>query len=284
MKKYSLISIIYISVVTLLIFINSNAVTTYSIFGVNVTLPDSLWFALFLTIFYLISVIYFAISKFKTFLFEKKLKKEKNIILKNIENRILFKKEFQKSEILSEINEFVEFIEGLKIVPKKSDTFPYLEELKRVEEGEVVDLKKYKLEKDNPWLIKNRENEIKKATIKELLQKNLPITKEQIINNLETLSEKELKKAIENSNLKPRDYIEIAKLCYKKMGDNPELLFSIFEKRVEAYIYLLIQFEMIEKAIELSKENDIKFFEFYLKLRENGEKIDIEEYLDATIC
>ena len=128
------------------------------------------------------------------------------------------------------------------------------------------------------------ENEIKKATIQELLQKNLPITKEQIINNLETLSEKELKKAIENSNLKPRDYIEIAKLCYKKMGDNPELLFSIFEKRVEAYTYLLIQFEMIEKAIELSKENDIKFFEFYLKLRENAEKIDIEEYLDATIC
>jgi len=71
MKKYSLISIIYISVVTLLIFINSNGVTTYSIFGVNVTLPDSLWFALFLTIFYLISVIYFAISKFKTFLLKK---------------------------------------------------------------------------------------------------------------------------------------------------------------------------------------------------------------------
>jgi hypothetical protein len=40
---------------------------------------------------------------------------------------------------------------------------------------------------------------------------------------------------------------------------------------------------MIDKALELAKENDIKIFEYYLLLRENGVKIDIKEYLNAKL-
>jgi hypothetical protein len=42
-----------------------------------------------------------------------------------------------------------------------------------------------------------------------------------------------------------------------------------------------VEYEMIDKAMELAKENHIKFFEYYLTLREKGLKITIDEYMDA---
>ena len=304
MKKYSIISIIIIALAGLFTYINTNATTTFNLLGVNITLLNAVWTMLFLAIFYLISIIYFSIEKFKNFTFTRNIKKDKENLLKNVENRILYKDKLFSIKELTKIEEIVEMISGDKLIFKESETFPFINDLLKLQQGEVVDLKKYKFSKENPWYLKNLENKIakedisaakealntplkdkalkllsKKADVKEILANDYPITKETILNNLESPRLKEL---IEKSNLANREYIEIAQILYKTT-EVPEKLLEIFESKIVPYIYLLIEYEMIDKALELTKDNDIKFFEYYLLLRSNGVKIDIKEYMNATI-
>jgi len=304
MKKYSIISIIIIGLAGLFTYINTNATTTFNLLGVNITLLNAVWTMLFLAIFYLVSIIYFSIEKFKNFTFSRNIKKDKENILKNIENKILCKDQLLPIKELTKIEEIVEMISGDKLIFKESETFPFINDLLKLQNGEVVDLKKYKFSKENPWYLKNLENKIdkedinaakealntplkdkalkllsKKADVKEILANNYPITKETILNNLESPRLKEL---IEKSNLTNKEYIEIAQTLHKTT-EVPEKLLEIFESKIVPYIYLLIEYEMIDKALELAKENDVKFFEYYLLLRENGVKIDIKEYMNATI-
>jgi len=304
MKKYSIISIILIAITGLFTYINTNATTTFNFFGVNITLLNAVWSMLFLAIFYLISVIYFSIEKFRAFMFEKNIKKDKTNLLKNIETKILYKEKLLPINILNEIEELVEMIEGLKINPKNSEVFPFMQDLAKLQNGEVIDIKKYKFKDDNPWVIKNLENKInkgdleaarkalntplkdkalkllsQKAPLKEILANDYPITKETILNNLDS---DRLKELIDKSNLTNKEYIQIAQVMYKD-AKNPEVLFELFKNKIVAYVYLLIEYEMIDKAKEIVKENDIKYFEYYLLLRENNIKVDIKEYLNATI-
>jgi len=302
MKKYTIISFIFIALVGLLTYMNTDSSTTFNMLGVNITLYNAVWSMLFLATFYLFSIIYFAIIKYKNFSFEKNIHKDKINIIKNIENSVLFKDKKFPVKIMKDIDEFVNMIKGLEIVPKKSKIFPFMEDLEKLQNGEVVDLKNYKFDKNNPWVIKNIENGIKngdinsakeglkieslkekalkllgeKADIKEILANNYPISKETILNNLDS---DRLKELIDKSNLKNDEYIEIARELYKKEEKNPENVMKLFENKIVPYIYLLIKYEMLDKARELAKENELKFFEYYLDLKEKNIKLD--DFLDA---
>jgi len=304
MKKYTIISIILIALAGLFTYINTNSTTTFDMFGIHITLLNAVWTVLFLVVFYLVSIIYFSIEKFKTFKFDRNIKKDKENILKNIENKILYKDKVLPIKELTELEEIIEMISGDKIKFKESEKLEFINDLLKLQNGEVIDLKKYKFTKDNPWYLKNLENKInkedldaarealetplkdkalkllaKKAELREILANDYPITKETILNNLDS---DRLKELIEKSNLSNEDYIEIAQILYKDTKI-PEELLELFESKKVVYIYLLIEYEMIDKAMELAKENDIKIFEYYLLLRENGVKIDIKEYLNAKL-
>jgi hypothetical protein len=303
MKKYSIISLLFIGIVGLFTYMNTDSSTTFSMFGIHITLYNAVWSMLFLSIFYLFSIIYFAILKYKNYIFTKNVKKDKDNIFKIIENRILFK-EGKNLEIkeLKEIKEFIEMIQGLKIEPKEWDKLPFMEDILKLEKGEIVDLKKYKFDKNNPWVIKNIENGIKKgdlekakeglqidslkeealkvvstkSSVNEILANNYPISKDTILNNLEN---NRLKELIDNSNLSDKDYIEIAGILYKT-EKNPEHLIQLFENKEFPYIYILIEYSMFDKVKEILKDKEIKIFEYYLQLRECGQKIEINEYLN----
>jgi ABC-type polysaccharide/polyol phosphate export permease len=60
MKKYTIISFIFIVLAGLLTYVNTDSSTTFSILGVNITLYNALWTMVFMLILYLISIIYFA--------------------------------------------------------------------------------------------------------------------------------------------------------------------------------------------------------------------------------
>jgi hypothetical protein len=302
MKKYSIISIIFIATIGLITYINSDSSTTFDIFGVNITLYNAVWSMIFLFILYLISIIYFSIIKYNSFRFEKNIHKDKINLIKNIENRVLFIDKKLPIKILKELDEFINMVEGLKINPKKSETFKFMEDLEKLQNGEIVDLTKYKFSSNNPWIIKNLENKLKKddleaakealkidslkekalkvlskkASVNEILANNYPITKDTILNNLDNLRLKEL---IDKSNLKSDEYIEIAKILYLKEENNPENVISLFENKIIPYVYILIKYEMLDKARELAKENELKFFEYYLDLKEKNIKLD--DFLDA---
>jgi len=304
MKKYTIISVLIIALAGLFTYINTNSTTTFDMLGVHITLLNAVWTMLFLAVFYFISIIYFSVEKFKAFRLERTIKKDKANLLKNIENNILYKNNLLPVKELIDIEEIIEMIQGDKLIFKENDKLPVLSDLMKLQNGEVIDIKKYKFSKDNPWYLKNLENRIsqedlnaakealdtplkdkallllsKKADVREILANDYPITKETILNNLDS---DRLKELIEKSNLSNMDYIEIAQALYKNTKV-PETILELFESKIVAYIYLLIEYEMIEKAMELAKENDIKVFEYYLLLRENGVKIDIKEYLNAKL-
>jgi hypothetical protein len=53
MKKYTLISFLFIALAGLLTYINTDSSTTFNIFGINLTLYNAVWTMLFLSVFYI---------------------------------------------------------------------------------------------------------------------------------------------------------------------------------------------------------------------------------------
>jgi hypothetical protein len=243
----------------------------------------------------------------KNYFLSKNIKKDKEFILTHIRNRILFKdSKLKEVKILKDIFNFSNLINGLEIEAKKIDGFEFLEDLEKIKKGEVVDLKKYKLRNDNKWNILNTLNRIKidKDFAKDMLLKpiNEEVKKAAFYIVIEEMSINEMlrynydipfevvKKHVRDENfnkllnrikLSPKEEIEIAREIHQTI--DPDKEFEILKPLKLASAYLALKYEHLQKAKEIIEENDLKFFEFFLKLRENGIKADIDEYIDSKI-
>ena len=307
MKKYILFSIILIALITLLVYIEENSVTTFSLLGINITLPNAVWTAIFLGIFFLFSIVFFGVLNIKEYFYKKNIQKDIEILITNIKNRILFKEPLKKEvKILKNCNNFVNNINGLEIKPKKCERFEFLEDIEKLINGEVIEISKYKLNEDNPWFIQNIKNRLKKdenfakevlkkykneelkklafriyaknASINEILKYDYEIDVETIKAHLK---DPDVKLLFEKASLTPKEEIEIAKSIHQTL--DPDREFEIVEPLKWASAYLALKYEHIEKAKEIIEENELKFFEYFLKLREAGVRADIDEYIDSEI-
>ena len=306
MKKYSIFSIILIASISITIYIQDNTTTTLSIFGTNITLLNAVWVALILILFFLFSFIYLKIINIKGYIFKKRLNKDIEIITQNIKNKILYKNEIKNTKILNELNAFIKNINELNIIPKKIEKFEFLEDLEKLINGEVIEIGKYKLKEDNPWFIKNIKNKLKKdenfakdvlkkykneelkkeafkifaktASISEVLKFNYEITLDIILSHI---NDKDVKFLIKKAKLNPKEEIEIAKAIYQKFDPDSEL--KIVENLKYASTYLALKYEHLQKAKEIIEANNLKFFEYFLKLRESGIKADIDEYIKSPL-
>jgi len=306
MKKYSIFSIILITLISILIYLQDNMGTTLSIFGINITLPNALWIALFLTLFFLFSLIYFGIINIKEYFFKRNLNKDIEILTQNIKNKIFYKNETKNTKILNELNAFIKNINGLNINPKKIEKFEFLEDIEKLKNGEVIGIDKYKLKEDNPWFIQNIKNRLKKdenfakevlrkykneelkkeafkifaktAPISEILKFDYEITLDILLSHI---NDKDVKFLIQKAKLTPKEEIEVAKAIYQKF--DPDSEFEIVENLKYASAYLALKYEHLQKAKEIIEENNLQFFEYFLKLRENGIKVDIDEYIKSSI-
>ncbi|ACM92856.1 hypothetical protein NAMH_0048 [Nautilia profundicola AmH] len=307
MKKYTLFSIILIALMTLLVYMEENSVTTFSLLGVNITLPNAVWTAIFLGIFFIFSIIFFGVLNIKEYFYKKNIQKDIEILIANIKNRILYKEPLKKEvKILKNCNNFVNNIKGLQIEPKKCEKFEFLEDIEKLLNGEVIEISKYKLSEDNPWFIQNIKNRLKKdenfakevlkkykneelkklafkiyaknASISEILKYDYEIDVDIIKAHIK---DPDVKYLLEKAKLTPKEEIEIAKALHQTF--DPDKEFEIVEPLKWASAYLAFKYEHIEKAKEIVEENELKFFEYFLKLREAGVKADIDEYIDSEI-
>ena len=307
MKKYTVFSIILIALLTLLVYIENNASTTFNLFGVPVTLPNAVWIAVFLGIFFLFSLIFFGALNIREYFYKKNIQKDIQILITNIKNRILYKDPLKKEvKILKYCNNFVNNIKGLQIEPKKCERFEFLEDIEKLINGEVIEISKYKLNENNPWFIQNIKNRLNKDEnfAKEVLRKykneELKKTAFKIFAKTANISEilkydyeidvdiikahlknPDVKFLFQKASLTPKEEIEIAKSIHQTL--DPDREFEIVEPLKWASAYLALKYEHIEKAKEIIEENELKFFEFFLKLREAGIKADIDEYIDSEI-
>ncbi len=307
MKKYTLFSVILIALITLLVYMEENTVTTFSLAGINITLPNAVWTAIFLSIFFIFSLIFFGILNIKEYFYKKNIKKDIEILINNIKNRILYKQPLQKEvKILTYCNNFVNNIKGLQIEPKKCERFEFFEDIEKLVNGEVIEISKYRLNENNPWFIINIKNRLAKdenfakdvlkkyknedlkklafkiyartASVNEILKYDYKIDLEIIKQHLK---DSDVKLLFEKAKLTPKEEIEIAKSIHQTL--DPDKEFEILEPLKWASAYLALKYEHIEKAKEIIEENELKFFEFFLKLRVAGIKADIDEYIDSEI-
>jgi len=307
MKKYTLFSIILIAIITLLVYIEENSVTTFNLLGFNITLPNAVWTAIFLTIFFIFSVLFFGVLNIKEYFYKKNIQKDIVTLITNIKNRILYKEPLKKEvKILKNCNNFVNNIEGLNIKPKKCENFEFLEDIEKLQNGEVIEISKYKLQENNPWFILNIKNRLKKdenfakevlkkykneelkkeafkiyaknASVNEILKYDYEIDKEIIKAHL---NDENIKFLIQKAKLLPSEEIEIAKEIHQSL--NPDKEFDIIEPFKWGSAYLAFKYEHLQKAKEIIEENELKFFEYFLKLKEAGIKADIDEYIDSRI-
>jgi len=272
----------------------------------DISLQNAVWVGVFLTAFYLFSLLFFSFLNLKGYLFKKNIQKDIQTVTNNIKSRLLFKDETKEPKILKDLNSFILTIKGLEIVPKKVENFELLEDLAKLKEGEVIEISKYKLKEDNPWFILNVKNRLKKdpsyakevlkkfkneelkkeafyiwakeAKIKEILKYNYPITLEIVLSHI---NDEDLPLLLKQAKLSPKEQIEVAKNIYQTQNPDKEL--EIIKPLPFGYAYLALKYEHIDLAKEIIEENDLKYFEYFLKLRLNGIKADIDEYIQSTI-
>jgi len=308
MRKYTLISIILIALITLLVYTQDNSITTFNVAGLDLSLPNAVWTAVFLFVFYLFSIVFFGVLNIKEYFYKKNIEKDKKLILNNIKDRILYKKPSSKKEVkqLTKLFNFSNNIEGLKIVPKKIEGFEFLEDLEKLQKGEVIEISKYKLDSDNPWFVLNMKNRLKqdenfakdvlrkyrneelrklafkifakKAPISEILKYDFEIDYEIVKVHIKN---KALKELLKRAKLSPKEEIAVAKELHQTI--DPDKEFEIIEPLKWGSAYLALKYEHLQKAREIIEENNLKFFEFFLKLREAGVKADVDEYIDSKI-
>jgi hypothetical protein len=305
MRRYFIFSVFLIGAIGLFVFIEDNSVTTFNILGVELSLPNALWVVIFLSVYLIFSLAFLGFSNLKNIFYQKNVTKDIQTIIENIKNKIFYKNAKKDVKVLKDINNFVELIEGLNIVPKSIEKFEFLEDIKKIENGEVVDLKKYKLDNSNPWVIKNARNKLKKdpsyakellkkpineelkkeafyiwakeASVDEILKYDYEITLEIILAHIENLK----KELLEKAKLTPLEEIEVARAIYHTKDPDREL--EMISPLKWGYAYLALKYEHIELAKEIIEENNLKFFEYFIKLKEAGVKADIDEYIDSRI-
>jgi len=304
MKKYIIFGLIFISLITLFVYIENNSFTSFSVFGINVSLPNAIWVAMFLGLFFIFSIIFLAFINLRYTFYQKNVKKDIQTIIDNIKNKILYLDQFKTAKILKKINSFVENINGLEIIPEKKEGFEFLEDLKKLKEGEVIEISKYKLKPDNPWFILNVKNRLKKdpayarevlkkfkdeelkkeafyiyakqAPVYEILKYPYEITFDIVKSHV---NDEQFDKLLQKAKLKPLEEIEIAKLIYGTKDPDSEL--EIIKPLKWGYAYLAIKYSHFDLAKEIVEENNLKFFEYYLAL---PKKDDIDAYIESQIC
>ncbi|WP_456488307.1 hypothetical protein [Caminibacter pacificus] len=305
MKKYFIFGIIFIALITLFVYIENNTFTTFSLLGVNISLPNAVWIAVFLGVFFLFSIIFLGFINLKGSLFQKNIKKDTQTLINNIKNKILFIDQTKEVKILKNINQFVKNnINGLEILPKKIEGFEFLEDIEKLKNGETIEISKYKLKPENPWFILNVKNRLKKesnyarevlkkfkneelkkeafyiyaqkAPVYEILKYPYDITFDIVKSHI---NEEGFEKLLEKAKLSPKEEIEIAKELYGKKDPDSEL--ETIKPLKWGYAYMAIKYSHFDLARQIVEENNLKFFEYYLNL---PQKDDIDEYIDSQIC
>ena len=89
-------------------------------------------------------------------------------------------------------------------------------------------------------------------------------------------------------NLNKSDYINYAKRLKTLL--NPEAILAVYEElsnekeeALQAYLYLLFEFQMIDKARELLQSiqsKEAKKFKYILELKDCGKNFDIDIFFD----
>ena len=165
-KRYILLTLVYIMAIGLYVYSFNGDYYALDVLGLSLNLPIALWIILPVVALFLSTIFHLVFYNFKDFLHQRSLKKDFEMF-----------KELSKQKILGEASGSLNFrSEGFKAVGEilgvmkfdpASQAHLIDEELIKIDEiaksiyaGNYVELKKYKLSKENPLVIQNSINRL----------------------------------------------------------------------------------------------------------------------------
>lgn len=241
-KRYIGVSLIFIILVGIITYLLNGDSFTFRWNDNHLSLPIALWIPIFMFVFLLFSLAYLFFAGFKDYFYKYQEQKDiKNIILQ-IKSLILGeKKEYQiSSQKLKDISSALSVISAIELEkePKKTEIEEIdntIDTIDKLKNGEVVELKSFKIGEANPLFLQNNINRAKKDTkyALEILKKGISgkllyITLETLINNNEL---KELKKQLKNLNIdKDVAYLLLHAFNNDKINFSVDELIVIFQK------------------------------------------------------
>ncbi|MCR8684610.1 hypothetical protein [Campylobacter ureolyticus] len=224
LKHFIVYSLIYIGLVGIFAFVQNASSYKVSLLGVGLELPVALWFVLPIIIFAILAIFHVAWSGIANFRQKQAIKSDEDIyenyakeILLGIESDKKFKTDTFKTS--NEITKFLSPWHTHSVNIENEDISEIINVLEKLKNGEVVELKKYKLNNDNPLVIQNEFNK---------LQENSSYASE-ILKNKKALDDELSKKAYEVA-LKTFSYFDIKKFPCEISKDDAFLLFERYAK------------------------------------------------------
>ncbi len=165
-KRYVVLTTIYVLAVGLYVYSFINGEYTLNISKVSITLPVAIWILVPTILLFIASFFHISYYSFRDFLHNRALKKDfenyKNLFGSKILSqnaKLNFKTDWFK--FVAKTLGLTEFKENKEIQIDDEKINEHRQIREKIESGEVVDLKKYRLSNDNPLVVKNKLNRLK---------------------------------------------------------------------------------------------------------------------------
>ncbi|MBR8461898.1 LapA family protein [Campylobacter sp. faydin G-105] len=223
-RKFLIYSIVYICLVGILTYsLNNTEYSSPEILGFSMTMPIAVWVVLPLIVFALLALFHMLFNSFNIYRNKQNIKKDKQLyndmikeILLGLESNKEFKTDLFKtaSQTLKVLSPWGNY-KDLSV--ENIDIANIIQIIRNIKNGEVADLKKFKLPKDNALSVQNELNKIEK----------LPNYYMEILKNSNDLNDV-LSRTAFNKLLKIAPYTEIKKLNSDMSADERMLVLNRF--------------------------------------------------------
>lgn len=165
-RRFMVYSLIYLILITALVYVLDGGDYTLKLLGYELSLPVALWFALPVAVFALLALLHMIYHSISFYAYKRNIKKDTELyadFAKEIFLALPSNKEF-KTEIFKTSSAITRILSpwGLyrDVGLDNDELSAVISAVKSAQNGEVVELKRFKLLKDNPLFIKNELNKI----------------------------------------------------------------------------------------------------------------------------
>jgi len=166
LKSYTFFSFLFICIVAIIVVFNVSGEYTFSFLGLSQTLPTAVWIVLPLILLYIATMAHFLFYGLVNYLKINSYKNDYEMLIDQLSNKLMGVDDENKEYKNSEFKILSDLVAQSDIKPKSRFklNLPKIdkvaEALHAIEEGNYVDLSKFRLAKDNPVLQKNAENRL----------------------------------------------------------------------------------------------------------------------------
>jgi len=286
-KRYILLSVIYILAIGLYVYSFNGDTYTLKVYTLSLNLPIALWIVLPAIVFFIASIIHLMYYSFKEFLHNRALQKDFQNFKVALGKKVLGEDEYTnyKTTWFRFLGKSLKIL-NYKNIPSEFDlgdeeVMALAKVVEDIKNGKVVDLKKYKLSKENELIEQNKINNLKEdpkyaqIILKECSDKDSKICQLAYFEYLKYASFEDIKKL----NFTPTK--EIFRILMERYLDEEDS----FEMDLKSIEELLTQFKASPADyLELAREIKVKLdpdamIALFEKLYNSTEHVAADAYL-----